>query len=429
LRRPLRSGLGRRASPPRGCCRKLLAYPGAPRPSFAAALPPNEPLMTVTLRKGDLRVKYFSTLFTFGTPQDITLQELRIKSFFPADAETAALLHALGRGRTQRRRHGARRVARGSLAGPVERATIELDRPWSPPDRGDAAAERYLTPATSRLRRQGLSRMRVHVLSDLHLEFGPIALAPEIRSGALAELVLLAGDIDVKQRAPRWAAATFAQPVAMIGGNHEAYGDSLFAAIAGGRAAANQASAGRDHPVRFLERETWRLDAADGTPVRIIGATLWTDYEAFGRDERQRAVAWAHSCMNDFHLIRFADRARREIRKLEPLDVVRIHEASRRFLEVELGTPFDGVTIVMTHHAPSLRSLPAERREDLLSVAYASDLEPLIERFQPALWAHGHIHASSDYRIGRTRIVCNPRGYTPDELNPAFNPALAIELG
>jgi transcriptional regulator with XRE-family HTH domain len=73
--------------------RELMAYPGAPQPAFAAALPPNEPLMTVTLRKGDLRIKYFSTLSTFGTPQDLTLQELRIKCFFPADEETSVHFH------------------------------------------------------------------------------------------------------------------------------------------------------------------------------------------------------------------------------------------------------------------------------------------------------------------------------------------------
>jgi hypothetical protein len=73
--------------------RELLAYPAAPRPDFAAALPPNDPLMTVTLRKGDLRINHFSTLSTFGRPQDITLQELRIESFFPADAESATNFH------------------------------------------------------------------------------------------------------------------------------------------------------------------------------------------------------------------------------------------------------------------------------------------------------------------------------------------------
>jgi transcriptional regulator with XRE-family HTH domain len=68
---------------------ELLEYPDVPRMSAGVTLPPNEPLMTVTLRRGDLRIKYFSTLCTFGTPQDITLQELRIKCFFPADAQSA----------------------------------------------------------------------------------------------------------------------------------------------------------------------------------------------------------------------------------------------------------------------------------------------------------------------------------------------------
>jgi Calcineurin-like phosphoesterase superfamily domain len=121
--------------------------------------------------------------------------------------------------------------------------------------------------------------MRVHVFSDLHLEFGSLELSPEVRSGTLAELVLLAGDIDVRRRAPSWAAQTFSQRVAMIGGNHEAYGDHLFATIAASREAAELASRDRQHPVRFLERETWVMTARDGTAVRVIGCTLWTDFE------------------------------------------------------------------------------------------------------------------------------------------------------
>jgi transcriptional regulator with XRE-family HTH domain len=74
---------------------ELLAYPGVPRPSFSAPAPPNEPLMIVTLVKGPLRIKYFSTISTFGTPQDITLQELRIKNFFPADEATAIIFRRL----------------------------------------------------------------------------------------------------------------------------------------------------------------------------------------------------------------------------------------------------------------------------------------------------------------------------------------------
>lgn len=271
--------------------------------------------------------------------------------------------------------------------------------------------------------------MRVHVFSDLHLEFGPIEFPPAVRSGALAELVLLAGDIDVKRRGPDWAAATFAQRVAIIGGNHEAYGDSLYAVIAANRATAASASGDRRREIRFLERETWRMEALDGTPVRVIAATLWTDFGCFGPGLRSTAMAWCHALMNDFRQIGIADAPQRETRRLEPMDVLRIHGMSRTFIEEELSAPFDGLTIVMTHHAPSARSLSGRYRGDLIGAAYASDLEDLIERSQPALWVHGHIHESSDYAIGRTRVVCNPRGYTPFELNPRFDPELVVDIG
>jgi Icc-related predicted phosphoesterase len=84
--------------------------------------------------------------------------------------------------------------------------------------------------------------------------------------------------------------------------------------------------------------------------------------------------------------------------------------------------------MVMTHHAPSFRSVAPQFRDDLLTAAYASARDDLIERFQPALWAHGHTHVSFDYRIGRTRVVCNPRGYVPDEVNAGFDPGLVIAL-
>ena len=74
------------------------------------------------------------------------------------------------------------------------------------------------------------------------------------------------------------------------------------------------------------------------------------------------------------------------------------------------------------------RSVPEPRLHDSITAAYASDLEALIERTQPQLWVHGHIHTSSDYLIGRTRVVCNPRGYHPSDLNAGFDPELVVEL-
>jgi hypothetical protein len=64
---------------------------------------------------------------------------------------------------------------------------------------------------------------------------------------------------------------------------------------------------------------------------------------------------------------------------------------------------------------------------DLLSAAYASDLESLVEASGVALWAHGHTHVASDYEIGKTRVVCNPHGYK-DELVAGFRQDLTVEI-
>jgi Icc-related predicted phosphoesterase len=265
--------------------------------------------------------------------------------------------------------------------------------------------------------------MRVHVFSDLHLEFGDCAFPPEVRAGRLADLVLLAGDIHTRRRGLAWAAQTFATPVAMIFGNHEAYGDNLTASIAAQRNSAAGSS------VRMLERETWTLAAANGTPVRIITATLWTDFALFGADQQARMMDEAHRAMNDFQMIGIVDDGLwKSQRLLTPVDCLRLHHESRAYIESQLTQPFDGISIVMTHHAPSGRSVPEFRQGDPINAAYASNLEALIERTRPQLWVHGHIHSSSDYMIGSTRVVCNPRGYFPSHLNPDFDPALAIEL-
>ncbi len=78
---------------------EALAYPAAPadwRPPD-----PSEPpllLLPVRFRKGEVEFGTFSTIMVFAAPQDVTLQELRLETFFPADAQSEAILRAIGRG-------------------------------------------------------------------------------------------------------------------------------------------------------------------------------------------------------------------------------------------------------------------------------------------------------------------------------------------
>jgi Icc-related predicted phosphoesterase len=73
--------------------------------------------------------------------------------------------------------------------------------------------------------------------------------------------------------------------------------------------------------------------------------------------------------------------------------------------------------VVVTHHAPSSISIAECYRFDtLMNGAFASDLsEFIMDRPQIKLWTHGHMHNVSDYMVGDTRVVCNPRGYIGHE--------------
>jgi len=65
---------------------------------------------------------------------------------------------------------------------------------------------------------------------------------------------------------------------------------------------------------------------------------------------------------------------------------------------------------------------------DQLTPAFASSLEMMMDGERAALWVHGHMHDSFDYEIYGTRVVCNPRGYAPRDLNPDFRANLVVEI-
>jgi hypothetical protein len=87
LHRDVRSGLG--GAETRRLLDELLTYPGVPQRWRTLDLDVSTaPFLAIEFRKGDLHLRFFSTLTSLGTPHDITLQELRVEAFFPADAET-----------------------------------------------------------------------------------------------------------------------------------------------------------------------------------------------------------------------------------------------------------------------------------------------------------------------------------------------------
>lgn len=248
--------------------------------------------------------------------------------------------------------------------------------------------------------------MRLHILSDLHLEFAPLGL-PDPG----ADAVILAGDIHVQTRGVGWALEAFRRPVIYVAGNHEYYGGHFKNTLQ------KMKERAKDTHVHVLDREEVVIEG-----VRFLAATLWTDFTVTGN--RVLAAMEARRRMSDYYQIRTGS-----YRRLRPTDVERDHFDAVTFLRAKLAEPFDGKTVVVTHHAPSTRSIAARFREDRshLNAAYVNRLEELLGP-PVSLWVHGHTHVSFDYELLGTRVVCNPRGYIPYEPNDEFDPALTVEV-
>jgi transcriptional regulator with XRE-family HTH domain len=74
---------------------RLLAFPGVP--ALSRGLPPEEdpaPVLSIHFQRDETSLRLFTTIATLGTPHDVTLQEIRIECFFPADDATARAFHA-----------------------------------------------------------------------------------------------------------------------------------------------------------------------------------------------------------------------------------------------------------------------------------------------------------------------------------------------
>lgn len=127
--------------------------------------------------------------------------------------------------------------------------------------------------------------------------------------------------------------------------------------------------------------------------------------------------------MTDFRRIRVLP----NYSKMRSIDASVIHKKSVCWLKDALLQPRLTPIVIITHHAPSKKSVPPQHQEDLLSAAYASHLDDLVASSGSTLWIHGHLHNQLDYTIGLTGVVCNPRGY-PDEPNDLFNSKLVIEI-
>lgn len=140
----------------------------------------------------------------------------------------------------------------------------------------------------------------------------------------------------------------------------------------------------------------------------FIGATLWTDFDG-GNPIKMLTCQLG---MNDYKQIRTLYKERNECHKITPYDIARLNVQHLQFIKSKLEEFRGQKNIVVTHHSPSYKSVTDNWRGDPINAGYHNDLDKLIEQYNPAIWQHGHVHSSHRYKIGKTTVIANPRGYT-----------------
>jgi predicted phosphodiesterase len=242
--------------------------------------------------------------------------------------------------------------------------------------------------------------MKIQIWSDLHNEFS--VFCPPSNS---SDLVILAGDIDIKSRGVKWANETFDCPVIYVCGNHEFYGGHI------DRTLKKMRDAAASH-VHILENDVFVWQQ-----IRFLGTTAWTDFTSTG--DVVAAARTAATRMNDFQVIRTDANWRR----IRPDDIVKRNQVARAWLLEELAKPFLGTTIVVTHHCPT-PAVAVDDHEGHLGAAYSNHWPDLIE--QADLWIFGHTHSTVDTHLAGCRLISNPRGYSSE--HTGFDSSLEIEV-
>ena len=268
--------------------------------------------------------------------------------------------------------------------------------------------------------------MKLQLLSDLHLERDPEFVATPAPG---ADMLVLAGDVGSYQPGSRLAEPDFGlrrfspkhgwpTPVIFVPGNHEYDGGDFDEIDARLREACHRLE------LTWLEREAMVISG-----IRLVGTTLWTDFDALAQPGeplasvlKKRGKAFRAA---DFYLKKTGTTRRgagflaEQVREQGLL--------CQSWLGATLNQPFDGKTVVITHFAPTLNSADPRYGVTPGTAGFCNALDPLVSHAD--LWLHGHLHCGFDYVQQGCHIVANPRGYADKDEQGGFDPLLCVVVG
>lgn len=267
--------------------------------------------------------------------------------------------------------------------------------------------------------------MKIAFASDLHLEFGGADFdLPD------ADVLLLAGDICVieylKNKDSRQyndcveffkAVSAKYEHVLWIPGNHEFYGGVM-------------GYQSRDIVFKFLEElKITNVNYNEcGSSIFSIGyavfvtATLWTDFKGAS----PLIMNNAQHGMNDYRRIMIADQTFDSgVRYITAKDIHNVNTMHNTYIKKTIDyMARNGIFnkfVVMTHHAPNVKSASTNKPSELDYAYCCSNLDDFIlDNPQIKYWIHGHTHNNSNYMIGETNVLSNCRGYVGYEATNNF---------
>lgn len=249
--------------------------------------------------------------------------------------------------------------------------------------------------------------MKLWHLSDLHYTNDEVTKPQSIGDVPNADVAIVLGDVsDNVFSSLTWCETNIRphMPVIYVPGNHDFYWNDLLPTSGRARQFA------RKRGIHYLDGDTVVLGG-----VRFTGATFWSDFELDAKVDtktcptllaKEMEVAGKRS---DFRRI-FGDKSNG--RHLVPADTRALHLENKKYFQRVLDRSFDGPTVVLTHFAVHQNSCDPRYRGLPGAASYLSDQSDLIARFEPDLWLHGHVHTASEYNLGKTKVACNPRGYS-----------------
>jgi predicted phosphodiesterase len=271
-----------------------------------------------------------------------------------------------------------------------------------------------------------MSKIKVQVLSDIHTEMPAYDLEDEQKYYHTdADLIIVAGDIAKSDSVVKNLYSLFpGKTVVFVAGNHEHYttGRTIEEDINLIRHQVKQINDYGLMEAIFLENDVHILNMK-GINIRLIGGTLWTDFDLF-HDAKNDSLRVKNS-LNDYYVIKGEDG-----QKLKPEETLSRHKITKNIIMDELLKDFDGPTIVVTHHLPSLRAVDKMYKKDRVSAGFASNLDELLS-MGATLWCAGHTHTSVSFRDNDTLFVCNPEGYrrpNGNVENKKFNPKFIVDI-